>query len=190
MNGALERPASARQAYLEEACAGDAELRAEVESLLASHDEAGDFIEASAIDSLAEYVEPTRDLPPDTRIGIYRITSVIGEGGMGTVYRAVRDDDEFHNEVAIKVLKRGMQVDYVIERFRRERQILANLSHPNIARLFDGGTTADGRPYFVMELIHGKPLDEYCDSHHLTTPRAPGAVPADLFGAVSTPTST
>jgi len=108
MIGALERPASARQAYLQEACAGDDELRAEVESLLASHDEAGDFIESSAIDSISEYVAPTPDLPPDSRIGIYRITSMIGEGGMGTVYRAVRDDDEFHNEVAIKLLKRGM----------------------------------------------------------------------------------
>jgi serine/threonine protein kinase/tetratricopeptide (TPR) repeat protein len=169
MIGALERPASARAAYLDEACAGDTELRAEVESLLASHDEAGGFIEESAIDSMAEYVEPTRELPPETRVGLYRLTSVIGEGGMGTVYRAVRDDDEFRKEVAIKILKLGMEADSIIERFRRERQILANLSHPNIARLFDGGTTADGRPYFVMELIEGQPLHEYCDSHHLTT---------------------
>ena len=171
MIGALERPASARAAYLDEACAGDTELRAEVESLLASHDEAGEFIEESAIDSLADYVEPTRELPPETRVGLYRLTSLIGEGGMGTVYRAVRADDEFQNEVAIKILKRGMEADYIIERFRRERQILANLSHPNIARLFDGGTTVDGRPYFVMELIQGKPLDEYCDAHHLATPQ-------------------
>jgi non-specific serine/threonine protein kinase/serine/threonine-protein kinase len=170
MIGALERPSSSRAAYLDEACAGDTELRAEVESLLASHEEAGEFIESSAIDSLAEYVEPTRELPPDTRVGLYRLKGVIGEGGMGTVYRAVRADDEFQSEVAIKILKRGMEADYIIERFRRERQILANLSHPNIARLFDGGTTADGRPYFVMELIEGKPLPEYCDAHHLTTP--------------------
>jgi non-specific serine/threonine protein kinase/serine/threonine-protein kinase len=171
MIGALERPAPARAAWLDEACAGDAELRAEVESLLASHEEAGEFIEESAIDSLADYVEPTRELPPETRIGLYRLTSVIGEGGMGTVYRAIRADDEFQNEVAIKILKRGMEADYIIERFRRERQILANLSHPNIARLFDGGTTADGRPYFVMELIQGKPLDDYCDDRRLTTPQ-------------------
>jgi non-specific serine/threonine protein kinase/serine/threonine-protein kinase len=170
MIGALECPASARAAWLDEACAGDTALRAEVESLLASHEEAGEFIEESAIDSLAEYVEPTRELPPDTRVGLYRLTGVIGEGGMGTVYRAVRADDEFQSEVAIKVLKLGMEADYIIERFRRERQILANLSHPHIARLFDGGTTADGRPYFVMELIEGKPLPEYCDSRHLTTP--------------------
>jgi serine/threonine protein kinase/tetratricopeptide (TPR) repeat protein len=171
MIGALERPASARAAYLDKECGGDAELRAEVESLLASHDEAGEFIEESAIDSMAEYVEPTRELPPETRVGLYRLTSVIGEGGMGTVYRAIRDDDEFQNEVAIKILKHGMDADYVVERFRRERQILASLNHPNIARLFDGGTIADGRPYFVMELIHGKPLHEYCDSHHRTTPQ-------------------
>src|ERR1051326_5950780 len=104
---ALERPAADRSAYVDEACAGDTELRAEVESLLASHDEAGEFIEESAIDSLADYVEPTRELPPETRIGLYRLTRVIGEGGMGTVYRAVRADDEFQNEVAIKILQRG-----------------------------------------------------------------------------------
>jgi len=149
MIGALERPAESRAVFLDDACAGDADLRAEVESLLASHEEAGEFIEDSAIDSLADYVDSTEELPPETRVGLYRLTSVIGEGGMGTVYRAVRADDEFQNEVAIKILKRGMEADYIIQRFRRERQILANFSHPNIARLYDGGSTADGRPYFV-----------------------------------------
>src|SRR5438477_3602826 len=88
---------------------------------------------------------------------------------MGAVYLATRSDNEFSKRVAIKLVKRGMDTDFIIRRFRHERQILANLDHPNIARLLDGGTTSDGLPYFVMEYIEGIPLHDYCDAHRLNT---------------------
>ncbi len=100
-------------------------------------------------------------------IGPYRIVAETGRGGMGAVYVAVRADDEYQRRVAIKLIKRGMDTDAIIQRFWRERQILANLDHPNIARLLDGGTLSDGRPYFVMEYIEGKRLDAYCEDRHL-----------------------
>ncbi|HSK76678.1 MAG TPA: serine/threonine-protein kinase [Thermoanaerobaculia bacterium] len=103
------------------------------------------------------------------RIGAYRIGRELGRGGMGTVYEAVRDGD-FDRRVAVKVLRRGMDSEDVLRRFATERQILANLDHPNIARLYDGGTTPDGRPYFVMEAIEGEPVDRYCERLKLATP--------------------
>ena len=102
-----------------------------------------------------------------TRIGPYRIDRELGRGGMGTVYLAVRGDDQFQKRVALKVLKRGMDTDAIVQRFRNERQILASLEHPYISGLLDGGTTPDGRPYFAMEYVDGKPIDEYCESHQL-----------------------
>jgi serine/threonine protein kinase/Tol biopolymer transport system component len=104
------------------------------------------------------------------RVGAYRIIGEVGRGGMGAVYLAERDDSEFRRRVAIKVVKRGMDTDSILRRFRNERQILASLDHPNIARLLDGGTTADGRPYFVMEYINGAPLTQYCDARRLGIP--------------------
>ncbi|MEZ5285664.1 MAG: serine/threonine-protein kinase [Vicinamibacterales bacterium] len=108
--------------------------------------------------------------PPDheRRIGPYRLVREVGHGGMGAVFLAVRDDDVFQKRVAVKVLKRGMDTDAIVRRFRHERQILAGLDHPNIARLIDGGTT-DGLPYFVMEFVDGAPLTDYCDQHQLDT---------------------
>ena len=100
-------------------------------------------------------------------LGDYRIVELIGEGGMGTVYRAVRADAEYQQAVAIKIVRGGFDSSTLAERFRQERQILANLSHPNIARLLDGGTTPDGLPYLVMEFIAGKPLTSYCNDHQL-----------------------
>jgi serine/threonine protein kinase len=102
------------------------------------------------------------------RIGAYKIVREIGRGGMGAVYLAVRADSEYQKRVAIKLVKRGMDTDFILRRFRNERQILASLDHPNIARLLDGGTTADGLPYFVMEYIEGQPLYRYCDGEKLT----------------------
>jgi serine/threonine protein kinase len=109
------------------------------------------------------------DVSQEPRVGTYRLVREIGQGGMGTVYLAVRDDDAFHKRVALKVLKRGMDTDAIVRRFRTERQILAGLDHPNVARLLDGGTTPDGRPYLVMEFVDGAPLVEYADARVLDT---------------------
>jgi serine/threonine protein kinase/Tfp pilus assembly protein PilF len=101
-------------------------------------------------------------------VGSYRILSEVGHGGMGAVYLAVRDDDEFKKRVAIKLLRRGMATDDLVRRFRNERQILASIDHPNIAKLLDGGTTEEGLPYFLMEYVEGEPIDRYCDAHRLS----------------------
>ena len=118
-------------------------------------------------------VFPDESLPEPMagrRIGPYAVVREIGRGGMGAVYLAVRADDEYKKEVAIKVVKRGMDTDVVLRRFREERQILANLAHPSIASLLDGGTTEEGQPYLVMEYIDGQPIDRHCEAHKLTVP--------------------
>jgi serine/threonine protein kinase/tetratricopeptide (TPR) repeat protein len=148
-----------RTAFLDQVCAGDPELRKQVESLLHARDEAGDFIEAPALDPFA-----------GGRVGAYRLIRKLGQGGMGTVYLAARADGQFEHRVAVKIVKRGMDTDFILDRFRNERQILASLDHPNIGRLLDGGATEDGLPYFVMELIEGEPIDDYCDGLRLSTP--------------------
>jgi serine/threonine protein kinase len=102
------------------------------------------------------------------RLGAYRIEREIGRGGMGAVYEAIRADNEFNKRAAIKLVKRGMDTDFILRRFRKERQILAALDHPHIGGLLDGGTTEDGLPYFVMEYIEGQPLYSYCDTHELS----------------------
>src|SRR5262249_21315615 len=102
------------------------------------------------------------------RIGAYRIVEKLGSGGMGSVYRAVRDDDQYQKQVAIKLIRLGLDTESIISRFRTERQILASLDHPKIERLLNGGTTEDGLPYFVMKLIEGLPIDEHCDKNKLT----------------------
>ena len=103
----------------------------------------------------------------ERRIGAYRVLRELGHGGMGTVYLAARADDQYQKRVAVKVI-RGLDSAEVVRHFRRERQILAGLEHPNIARLFDGGTTDDGLPYFVMECVEGEPIDRFCDEHKLS----------------------
>lgn len=156
----LELSPDERKAHLERACSGDSELRIEVESLLESHAEAGEaFLEESILDKPAENLA-------GRRVGLYQIVEQIGEGGMGAVYRAVRVSD-FQKQVAIKVVKRGMDTDFVLQRFRQERQILAALDHPNIAQLLDGGATEDGVPYLVMEYIEGTPIAQYCEEQRL-----------------------
>ena len=141
-------------------------VRDEVASLLASHESAGDFIDKPAI---VEGASEATDLPPGTLVGSYSIERRIGQGGMGAVYLASRADDEYRKRVALKIIKRGMDSDEIVARFRRERQTLASLDHPNIARLLDGGTTADARPYFVMEYVEGEPLADYCAARALAT---------------------
>ena len=168
LGATLDRRPSDRSSFLAEACGADSELRAEVESLLASHEDAGEFLDAPpSMSPIAARVACGEEMVGAT-IGRYRLVSRIGHGGMGTVYKAVRADDEFQHQVAIKLISRGMDTDFIISRFRHERQILASLEHPNIARLLDGGATEDGLPYFVMEYIEGNTLQDWCDQHRLS----------------------
>jgi serine/threonine protein kinase len=156
-----------RSAYLAAACADDRELRAEVDSLLAAHETADAIVDRSAAEMAGESASELAARAPDRwlgrKIGAYEITALIGHGGMGRVYRARRFDAEYEKEVAIKLVPGGYQAAYVLERLSAERQILANLEHPNIARLIDGGATDDGSPYLVMELVEGESLDRSGD---------------------------
>src|SRR5216684_2561059 len=159
-----------RSAFLVSQSAGDDALRAKVAALLASHDQAEGFIQGSVFGDAAQLlVEDEAQAMIGQHIGLYKINREIGRGGMGTVYLATRDDDQYEKQVAIKVVKRGMDTDLVLARFRNERQILAGFDHPNIARLFDGGSTETGLPYFIMEYIEGQAIDEFCDSQRLST---------------------
>ncbi|HET7468055.1 MAG TPA: serine/threonine-protein kinase [Gemmatimonadales bacterium] len=159
-----------RRALLARQAADDPALAAEVQRLLSAHDRAGEFIEMPAI-SVGAVIGPTDErMPAGRRVGAFRIVREIGRGGMGTVYLAERADEAFTQQVAVKLIKRGMDTDQVLARFRAERQILASLDHPHIARLLDGGTTDDGLPYFAMEYIEGQPIDAYADAHRLSIP--------------------
>ena len=156
----------ARAAFLERMGATDAELRIEVESLLAANDTADDdFMNVTPHAALG--LEALQGSMIGRRLGPYELTAEIGVGGMGEVYRARRVDEEYQHEVAIKLVHAGPGTSFVGSRLRAERQILASLQHPNIARLLDGGTTETGVPYLVMELIDGEPITDYCDRHHL-----------------------
>src|SRR5207253_391487 len=136
---------------------------------LTFHEKRDGLIDSPAVaDGLKVFMDGSKDALAGSRIGPYKIIREIGRGGMGTVYLAARADD-FEKRVAIKLIKRGMDTDEILSRFRNERQILANLDHPNIARLLDGGTTTDGLPYFVMEYIEGQTIDEYCEARKLAT---------------------
>jgi serine/threonine protein kinase/tetratricopeptide (TPR) repeat protein len=164
----LELAMEKRAAFLDAACQGEPEVRREVESLLASETEIGDFIETPVF-----RIRPEEEasLSAGRRIGVYRVVREIGRGGMGSVYLAERADEEFERRVAIKVIRRGMDTEEIVRRFRSERQILAHLDHENIAKLLDGGTTEDGRPYFVMEHVEGRPIDQECDARKLPVRR-------------------
>ncbi|HEV2382795.1 MAG TPA: protein kinase [Terriglobia bacterium] len=164
---ALEAEPGARAAYLDRACDGEPSLRREVESLIAAHEGMGDFMERPAGEDIATTIELKPGSRTGERIGRYRLLEEVGRGGMGTVYRAVRVDD-FEQQVAVKLVKRGLDSEFVLARFRNERQILARLDHPNIGRLLDGASTEDGLPYFVMEYVRGGTLDQYCDSRRLS----------------------
>lgn len=143
-------------------------MRAELEELLAAHEQENGLLDAPAINHFPGNAPGDEARREGTRIGPYKVLREIGHGGMGTVYLAVRDDDVFKKRVAIKLVRRGMDTDSIIRRFRNERQILASLDHPNIARLLDGGATEDGLPYLVLEYIEGQPMDDYCDRHQLS----------------------
>jgi len=168
----------ARQAFLDQACAEDDLLRQRVESLLAAEGAAVDFFQAaksfSVGDCVADGAEPATQTPVDltsgvgTLIGRYKLLQKIGEGGCGVVYMA-EQEEPVRRRIALKVIKLGMDTKSVIARFEAERQALALMDHPNIARVLDAGATETGRPYFVMELVRGVKITEYCDENHLDT---------------------
>ena len=166
-----------RAYFLERVCEGDSELRHEIESLLSSHDQVDTSFLKSAVD-LNALLAGAR-VPTPRRVGAYEIIEEIGRGGMGEVYRAVRADGQFTKEVAIKLVRGSLESSGVSQRFRNERQILASLDHPNIARLLDGGVTNNGVPYLVMELVYGKRIDVYCQEQRLSVPER-----LELFGQV------
>lgn len=163
----LECNSDERAAFLESSCGGDEELRAEVESLLLSHRE-----DATELPDPDPQPAPTKifadsDAMGDRRVGPYRLVREIGRGGMAVVYLAVRDDDQYRKRVAVKFVRRGLDDEEMVRRFRNERQTLAALDHPNIVKLLDGGTTEEGTPWLAMEFVEGVPVDEYCDVHRL-----------------------
>jgi serine/threonine protein kinase len=157
---ALAVPEDKRERFLAVASGGDAKLLAEVRALLEAKDQAGTFLEgtSTAPPPLFNAAPPTS---PE-RIGRYRVIRELGRGGMGVVFLAVRDDGTFTKKVALKLIKEGIRDEEALGRFRAERQVLAALDHPNIARILDGGDTQAGTPYYVMEYVEGEPLDAYC----------------------------
>ena len=155
-----------RLAFLDSACLGNPGLRAQVESLLTASDQAGSFLESPAPALNGTINQPISE-QPGTMIGPYKLLQQIGEGGMGVVYMA-QQTEPVERRVALKIIKPGMDSRKVIARFEAERQALALMDHPNIAKVLDAGTTNSGRPYFVMELVKGVPITEYCDEKHLT----------------------
>ncbi|MCP4249280.1 MAG: serine/threonine protein kinase [bacterium] len=174
-HAALAREAPTRPAFLEQACGSDPALRVEVESLLAAHDTEPDFIERPALTCLADADELGAGEMAGRTIGPYRLERPIGYGGMGAVYLAGRADHVYRKKVAVKLI-RADRLSYpprqhaqMQRRFLAERQALADLDHPSIARLLDGGADADGAPYLVMEYVDGVPIDEHCDAGRLTT---------------------
>lgn len=167
-SAALEHPSAERSAFLDRSCGEDIELLAQVRSLLDAHENSLGFEERGSVGP-AGSTEPFE--PWDwhgRRLGNYRIVSEIGRGGMSHVYKAVRDDDQYYKEVAIKLMRPGLDTQSLLQRLRDERQMLAQLSHPNIAQLLDGGVTETGAPYLVMEYIEGQPIDEYCEERGLS----------------------
>src|SRR6266498_3075129 len=166
---ALRLPLEERDRYLSEACKGDNEFRLRVEALLQAYEQAGDFLGRPAAERPPKAAEVLAAAEkPGDRIGHYKLLQQIGEGGCGVVYMA-EQEEPVRRRVALKIIKPGMDTKSVIARFEAERQALALMNHPNIAKVFDAGATEAGRPYFVMELVRGIKITEYCNEHSLTT---------------------
>jgi eukaryotic-like serine/threonine-protein kinase len=166
---ALELAPHSRGQFLDSACAENDFMRSEVESLLESHDQDQVFLEQPVAIDAAGLASVSRPMTwTGRRLGPYELLEEIGEGGMGAVYRAVRVDGLYEKQVAIKLIRGGLRTDFFVSRFRNERQILAGLEHPNIARLLDGGVTDEGLPYVVLEFVAGVPIDEYCVRHSVS----------------------
>lgn len=164
----LEQPEGFRAARLREACGADVRLFDEVNSLLAAHDETENLIEKNAFD-IADRIAPTREDYAGKQFGNYRIIREIGRGGMGAVFLAERWDGEFEQRVALKIIRHSFADKELEKRFRRERQILASLNHPNIARLHDGGVSEAGEPFLAMEYVEGARIDKFCERENLST---------------------
>ncbi len=171
---ALQEDREMRAAYLDRACGDDPSLRQRVEVLLDAHERAGSFLQQPAAGGLTEAYRPLSE-GPGTVIGPYKLLQQIGEGGFGVVYMA-EQQAPVRRKVALKIIKPGMDTKEVIARFESERQALALMDHPNVARVLDAGATngepggvSPGRPYFVMELVRGVPITEFCDKNHLST---------------------
>ncbi|MCH8210479.1 MAG: protein kinase, partial [Planctomycetes bacterium] len=166
LDRALELNSPDRITYIQGACGDDVKLRQEVEAMLRAHEEAGDFLAAPTNENTAT-IPSFPNEKPGTIIDRYKILQLIGEGGFGAVYMA-EQQKPVKRRVALKVIKLGMDTKQVIARFEAERQALALMNHPNIATVLDAGATETGRPYFVMELVKGIPITEYCDQNNLT----------------------
>ncbi len=165
-DAAMDLEAVERTAYISEKCGTDTTLRSQIEALMLAADSEEDLVSDLVRSATTSLIDEEQRLSQP--IGPFKLVEAIGEGGMGIVYLAQRDDHEFVQNVAIKVLHKRVVNEEIQQRFLAERQILADLNHPNIARLLDGGQTEDGQPYIVMEYIDGKPLVEYCDDQQLS----------------------
>src|SRR3989449_1592792 len=170
---AVEKPAAERAAFLDRECSGDVELRQRVESLLQAHERSGEFLNRPPAEQPAKTFVITTSMIAVTekagdRIGRYKVLQQIGEGGCGVVYMA-EQEEPVRRRVALKVIKLGMDTRSVIARFEAERQALALMDHPNIARVLDAGATDTGRPFFVMELVRGIKITDFCDQNDLST---------------------
>ena len=179
---ALELPGEARNALLEEARYGDPKARALIERMLAASEETDEWLRPGgalwgALWAYQSALPATVEPPVGSRVGAFQVVRILGRGGMATVYLAERADGEFEQKVALKVLRRTHRFDINRSRFEQERQILADLNHPNLARLIDGGTTGDGLPYVAMELVDGDRIDHYCETRGMGL-----AAPATLDG--------
>ena len=174
LDEALQLPKNKQQSYLKLACDGDSNLYEEVTALLAAihSSEQTQFLQKASTEHKALIEDLARGKTCSSfigrRIGVFKITEQIGFGGMALVFKAERDDGQFDQKVAIKLVRQAFRSEETLKRFQLEKQILAGLNHPNIARLYDGGVTDDGNPYLIMELIEGMPIDEYCNHHTLS----------------------
>src|SRR5581483_8530961 len=166
---AIQLSKEERAAFLDRICGQDRELRGRIEALLKFNDRAGDFLETPPTGAINEVrAKVTAGEKPGDQIDRYKLLQQIGEGGCGVVFMA-EQETPVHRRVALKIIKPGMDTKSVVARFEAERQVLALMDHPNVAKIFDAGTTQSGRPYFVMELVRGIKITEYCDQHSLTT---------------------
>ncbi len=175
----IELPHNQRQDFIEKECSGNESIKQEVEALLFAFENSGNFLEDPGIDlSFLENSEED-DSFIGKQFGVYKVERKIGTGGMAYVYLVSRVDNEFEQSAALKIIKRGMDTDEIIRRFKHERQTLANLDHPNIAKIIDGGTTEEGLPFFLMQYIDGIPITDYCDQNKLSVDQR-----LELFGKV------